>query len=282
MKKIRYNRAFVARDVYSRWQRLVASAQDSITIYSPYFDKLVPFLLKANKNLDPDKISVITDFTAESLLEMPNQLRTIKKVLSEGVSVLTLPGLHAKILLIDDKYVSIGSQNFTCRGRRNKEVSATPFEPLEGSQFIATLLDWRKQAQHIEEDFVDLLLSKLNRSLKQHKKLHETCQTDFDEMQETYEHEQRQAIKRRLEELERKSRIRMANGVIYANIQTVTGETEFGDWDYDSLLSDAGYDMTNWIIRKANSSTKPYKLSRLFMYPVIFADTFRMGFARIG
>lgn len=283
MKTSLYNRAFFARDVYSRWKRLVASAQDSITIYSPYFDSLVPSLLKANKNIDPDKINIITDFTAESLLEFPKQLRTIKKMIAEGLSVLTLRGLHAKILLIDDKYVSIGSQNFTCQGRRNKEASAAPSVPMEGTRFIATLLDWRKRAEHVDEAFVDLLLSQLKHRIKQHKELHEKAQTEFDEIQEAYEDEQREAMKRRLEKLEQQSRIRMANGVIYASIQNVSGETEFGGWQsYNSLLSDYGHDMTKWIIRKANGHTQPYKLNRLSMYPAIFADTLRMGFARIG
>lgn len=278
MKKSLQHRAFWARDIYSKWKRLVASAQDSITIYSPYFDGIVSSLLKAKKNIDPDKINIITDFTAESILELPRQLRTIKKMISEGISVLTLPGLHAKILLVDDKYVISGSQNFTCQGRRNKEASAAPASAMEGTPFIATLLDWRKRAEHMDEAFVDLLLSKLKNRIKQHKELHVKSKTEFDEIQEAYEEEQREALKRRLEKLEQQSSIRMANGVIYATIQNVSAETG----SYNSLLSDYSHDMTKWIIRKANGHTQPYKLNRLSMYPAIFADTLRMGFARIG
>lgn len=277
MKIEKQNQSFAAHDVYAKWKRLVAAAQDSITIYTPFFDQLLPSLMKANKHVDLDNINIVTDFSPESLLELPHQLLTIKKILSDGISVLTLPGLHAKILLIDDKYVSVGSQNFTCRGRRNKEASVLPSVSLEGSRFTATLIEWRKQAANIDEDFVDLLLSKLRHRLKKHGELHKKFQKEFDEIQETYEHEKQEAMRRRLEELERQSHIRMANGVIYASIQPLVG-----DLAYNSLLADSGYDMTNWIIKKENGATIPYKLKRLSMYPAILADTLRMGFARIG
>jgi|SRR5208283_2010070 len=224
MKTEKQYLSFVAHDVYAKWKRLVAAAQDSITIYTPFFDQLLPSLIKENKQVDTDNINIVTDFSPESLLELPNQLRTIKKILSDGISVLTLPGLHAKILLIDDKYVSVGSQNFTCRGRKNKEASVLPSASLEGSRFTATLMEWRKQATNIDEDFVDLLISQLQHRLKKHGDLHKDFQREFDEIQETYEHEKQKAMRRRLEELERQSHIRMANGVMYASIQPLVGD----------------------------------------------------------
>lgn len=277
MRIKKQNQSYAAYDVYAKWKRLVATAQDSITIYTPFFDQLLPSLMKANKHVDPDKITIVTDFSPDSMLELPNQLRTIKKSLTDGISILTLPGLHAKILLIDDKYVSVGSQNFTCRGRRNKEASVFSSASLEDSRFMATLIEWRKQATNIDENFVDLLLSKLRHRLKKHGELHKEFQKDFDEIQKAFEDEKKETMRRKLEELERQSHIRMANGVIYASIQPL-----FGELAYNSLLADSGYDMTNWIMKKEDGGTIPYKLKRLSMYPAILADTLRMGFARIG
>jgi len=51
---------------------------------------------------------------------------------------------------------------------------------------------------------------------------------------------------------------------------------------YESLRADNEYDMTSWIIEKPDGSVEPYRLSRLSMYPMILADSNRMGFARIG
>jgi hypothetical protein len=42
------------------------------------------------------------------------------------------------------------------------------------------------------------------------------------------------------------------------------------------------YDMTKWVIEKPDGKTEPYHLIRLSMYPIILAESNRMGFARIG
>jgi len=275
MRAAWHNRSFLAHDVYSRWKRLISAAKESITIYTPFFDQLLLSLLKSNKKLFHDNTIIVTDFNADSVLDMPRQLMTIKKLLSTGISVLHLPGLHAKVLLTDDKHVSVGSQNFTGRGRRNKEASSVPALSLEGSRFIETLISWRQHAEDVEEELVDLLLSKISSHHKRHMKLHEDWALDFEEMRRTCDRAKQQAEKLRLAKLERQSRIRLADGAVFACVQEIP--SAYGG--YMSLKADANRDMTNWVFKR---SRKPYSLNRLSMYPVLFMDTLRMGFARIA
>lgn len=266
-----------AIDIYPRWKSAVSNADESITIYSPYLDQPLVALLKSSK-ISFENIKVITDFDIPILIEHPIQLTAIKTLIRSGVSVYNLQRLHAKVLLVDDSVAILGSQNFTRYARHSKEASSGPHHQLENTHFLGTLIKWRQEAEPIDEDLVDSLLSKLEHRIRQHKKLIEETQTEFNEICKQHKQEKQNALIHRLEELERQSHIRMSQGVVYASIDYVPGE-----WGgYECLRADNEYDMTRWIIEKPNGSIEPYRLSRLSMYPMILADSNRMGFARIG
>lgn len=277
MKISETNRTYFAKDVYRIWKSRVSEAEESITVYSPFFDRMLNSLL-GNAQLDNESITIVTDLNPSSLLEMPQQLRALKRALSDGITVLSTPRLHTKVLLTDDKFVAVGSQNFTSYGRKSKECTVAPTTTMAGSSFVDTLLRWRDGATPVDEDFVDMLLSKLSRPIAHYKVLLEETEAEFADLLEHHEEEKRNALLSRLEELERQSRIRMSHGVVYASIEHI-----YGEWDdYDSLLADHEYDMTRWVIEKPGGTTEPYRLSRLSMYPILIAETGRMGFARIG
>ncbi|SNY96871.1 phospholipase D-like domain-containing protein [Halomonas sp. hl-4] len=277
MKISEATRTYFAKDVYSIWKSRVSKAEESITVYSPYFDRLLISLL-GNSQLGNENITIVTELNPASLLEMPNQLRALKNALSNGIIVLSTPRLHAKVLLTDDKFVAIGSQNFTSYARKSKECTVIPAATMTGSSFVDTLIRWREDATSVDENFVDMLLSKISRHIRRHKKLLEETEAEFDELFKNHEEEKQNALLRRLEELERQSHIRMSQGVVYASIEHISGE-----WDYyDSLIADHEYDLTRWVVKKPGGNTEPYRFSRLAMYPMIIAETGRMGFARIG
>jgi hypothetical protein len=278
MKTKEINLTYLAHDVYPKWRRLVKTAQARITVYTPYLDKVVLILLQSKIGLGCKNVAIITDFNPASILEQPHQLLTIKKALTNGYSVLSLTNLHAKVLLVDDKYVATGSQNFTQRGRKNKECTVVPSEQMNGSLFVKTLISWREQAVPIDEELVDVLLSKLQGKIKQYKKLLKEVEATFDSVCKKHAQQKQKALIERLAELERQSNIRMAQGTVYANIDYVPND----DGGYELLRADHSYDMTKWIVKKTNGSTEPYGLSRLSVYPIILAETNQMGFARIG
>jgi hypothetical protein len=66
--------------------------------------------------------------------------------------------------------------------------------------------------------------------------------------------------------------------VIYARLATVQSDTG----EYDSLLVEPGYTLTNWTFDAAHEGELLTTLDRLSMYPLLFADTLRMGFARVA
>jgi len=92
------NRIYFARDVYRIWKRRVAEAEECITVYTPFFDMLLIPLLGAAR-IDTENITIVTDLNPSYLLDVPRQLHTLKRALSDGITVLSTPNLHARVLL---------------------------------------------------------------------------------------------------------------------------------------------------------------------------------------
>lgn len=269
------NRTFLAKDIYRQWQSIIRKAETAITIFTPYFDHILLSLLKANATVDRSQITIVTDISPENALEMPYQLRATKKALSQGISVLSLQGLHAKVLLIDGKRACIGSQNFTRRGRRNREATVLPAAMLGDSRFVRTLHEWRSEAREVTEDEIDELLRQLTSLFRQHKKMHAVINAKVEKVLAQQAQKRNTLLREHLEELEQQSQIRLAQRVVYARLGVRNGnETMLVQNKYD--------DLTNWVSENPDGSVSPHKLDRLFMYPIILADSNRMGFARIG
>ena len=277
MKKVKANRTYHANDVYLKWKKQVAEAEQSITIFTPFFDNLLVTLLKQTK-LDKMFITIVTDLNPGSLLEQPKQLKTLKHLLSVGFTVLNAPRLHAKVLLTDDTYITVGSQNFTSYARKSKECTGVPGKPLGDTKIVNTLLEWREDAEPIDEAFVDLLLSELSSQFKQFKKLLKNTEDQFAHLHSQHEEQKRRNLSRHLEEIEKQSSIKLAQGKAYASVDFMSNDSGY----YYSLVTKPGYDLTHWKVNKLGGGTKPYNFERLHMYPFIVADSGAMGFARIA
>jgi len=271
----------LASDVYPVWRTKVRAAEAEIAVFAPFMDRLLISLLSNNSDLPSSSIGVVTSFNPDSLLEMPNHLKTIKRLLKKGIQVFRLDGLHAKVLLVDNTTAVIGSQNFTSYARRNREVSVSPLLPLNGTSVLKTLQDWRRQAQPVDEDYIDILLTRLRRHIKRHRENLKDVEETLRQADEEYEMQRQNNLLRKLRELEEKSLIRLARGPVYATIQFMG--TKWNNFNFfATLLADPEYDMTRWCITHRDGTTKPYHLSRLSMYPMLVPETMRMGFARIG
>ncbi len=126
------------------------AAEESVWVYSPYLDDLVVRLL-GNSELDAEDLAVVTDLSPESgTLSYRRQLLAIRRLLSQDVEVRSLPGLHAKVLLVDGKSVTVGSQNFTSYARKSKEATAVPALDMSKSRLVDTLKRWYDEAEPVD------------------------------------------------------------------------------------------------------------------------------------
>lgn len=273
-KKINVSeQSFRYRDVADTWKRRIAKAEESVTIFAPFFDGLLRKLLTEHLFVACSDITIVTTIDPASILEEPRKLHTIKWLLKKGYTVLSLDRLHAKILLIDDRFVTVGSQNFTLYARRSKEATVVPNASLEGSTFVNTLIDWRESAEFIEKELVCELIKKLEPKIQEHEKLLGNTKEELNAIIDKHTGERLSAEIKKLEELESKSRIRLSDGVAYATVKYA------GDYyNYHSLIADKDYSLTNWV----SDDSEDWDLKNVRLRPILLVDNGRMGFGRIA
>lgn len=273
----RIGSTYFARDVYHHWKKRISQSKSRITIFTPYLDKLVVSLI-SHSCIEIEKITIVTDFNEESLMKLPGQLRALKKLLSMGVRVLISKRLHAKVLLTDEKFITVGSQNFTSYARRSRECSVVSPKDFSESIFLKTLVQWRIEAVPIDEGCIDLLIGKTRKMFKELEREIENARDFLEKTVESYELQKKISLINQLESLELKSKTKIANGVAFAERKRVGGNST----PYETLRAGYRFDLTKWKTLKSDGNPEEYALRRLYMYPVMFADTNRMGFARIG
>ena len=71
----------------------------------------------------PSKVVLYTLFQAENFATGASSIGCLQRLTSGGVTAYHLPGLHAKMLLIPGRLLTVGSQNLTSRGTQNLEAS---------------------------------------------------------------------------------------------------------------------------------------------------------------
>lgn len=277
MKKTSLDKKYFAKNIYAKWKSRVSKAQESITVYTPFLDGSLVKLLE-HSNIENEHIVIVTDLNPESILQQPKQLVALKQALVKGITVKNAHRLHAKVLLIDSTWVTVGSQNFTNYGKGSKECTVIERVSLEGTSFVETLIKWKNDAKYVDEDLIDILISKVEKRSKQYLEVVEETKADFEAAWEHIERQRKNALRQKLQELEDQSLIKLASRKVYASIETVVTEYD----EYDTLLAHSGYDMTKWVTVDPDGEDQPYNLVRLAMYPLYIADTGRMGFARIA
>lgn len=178
---VELDRLILARDVYKSWKRRVQRAEESVRVFTPYFDRALDRLL-GNADLEPGDISVVTDLSpASGALDYRGQLLGVRALLRRGIEVRSLPRLHAKVLLCDEVQVTIGSQNFTSYGRGSHETTALIGDDITDTTFAATLAEWYAAATPVSLEFIEGLLAELADAAEAAKSASNRLTDEFDQ-----------------------------------------------------------------------------------------------------
>ncbi|MCT4617346.1 MAG: phosphatidylserine/phosphatidylglycerophosphate/cardiolipin synthase family protein [Candidatus Gracilibacteria bacterium] len=124
INKAPYKHEIALSPVYSRikLEELINNAKENINIYAQNFsdEKIIKLLVnKANSGI---KINII----GPSLSQMENNLEAYNALKNAGINIVekTSPYIHAKALVIDSKFLLIGSINYSDYSiDKNREVS---------------------------------------------------------------------------------------------------------------------------------------------------------------
>ncbi|MEV8518150.1 phospholipase D family protein [Dactylosporangium sp. NPDC051484] len=292
---------FLARDVYRIWKQRVAEASESVWVFTPYLDKLLVRLLAASTAVPVTAIDVVTDLSpASGSANYRTKLLAIRSLLTDGIAVRTLPRLHAKVLVVDGRGVTVGSQNFTTYARGSREATAVPQRDMSDTRFLATLGEWLSDATVVDLAYVDLLLERLEEPAAAHDLAHRRLLEAFEEQErlrqerlaeaertrqeaaraaeEALRQEQarsHESMARALRSALNRTAYRSPQGTAYAELRTV--ESSAGH-DYQTLMAGSGYDLTRWC---RNGGPQVLRLKSFGFYPLILCPSGRMAFARL-
>lgn len=109
------------RSIARRWKAEIVGLPATKYVLSPYITSGTAESVLATTSGEPCEIYTL--FSAELFSAKASSLKTIKRLASYGHQIFHLPGLHAKIILVPGAFATIGSQNLTLNGTRNKEAS---------------------------------------------------------------------------------------------------------------------------------------------------------------
>jgi PLD-like domain len=137
---------YIQESIARRWEREVKAAS-RVLMFSPYVtDPCAADVLLAGGG----RVELYTLFSARNFATGASSLDAVERLLFCGVEVYHLPRLHAKLLLVPGRFVSLGSQNLTRSGHgRNREASVVLHDPSSVRSAEEKIVAWLADGQRI-------------------------------------------------------------------------------------------------------------------------------------
>lgn len=144
---------FYLKTVDRRWRNELVKAQSHTIIVSPYLTpKTADSVIKS---VAPDLCEIYTRFSVEDFAAGSSSLRTLNILIESGYALYEIDRIHAKLVLVRGQFASIGSQNVTSNGVRNREATAVFTTPAEVNRIEALLSPWLDHRAAITREMID-------------------------------------------------------------------------------------------------------------------------------
>ncbi len=140
------------RSIDRRWKKELEKISGKVTILSPYLtsstaEAIITKVPSAN-------CEVYTLFSVENFASGASSIKTLRNLFDAGYALFHLPRLHAKVVLVSDRLATIGSQNLTANGIRNREASLLINSQDEVRKIEEDLEPWLVERQTISAEMV--------------------------------------------------------------------------------------------------------------------------------
>lgn len=145
---------YYLKSIDRRWKKEVRQATEKVIILSPYLTSETAELVLGNLELT-EACEIYTVFSVKNFVSGASSLKTLKLLYQRGYKLYHLSRLHAKMIIIPQNFVSIGSQNLTQNGVRNKEASVVICNPQEVAKIQNKLEAWISKGQPISKAMID-------------------------------------------------------------------------------------------------------------------------------
>lgn len=263
---------FHARDLFEDWKNLISSATKTIDIFTPYLDDTIIELLDGVVN--DLQISIITCLDGDSLFQRGYQLSALKKLIENAYAVRNLDGLHAKVIVIDGTKISLGSQNFTKRGRRNKEAGMASETSFANSEFLKILGHWKVQSKEISKELVIELIEFIEKKEEDILQLKKVFDDEIESIFSKYQ--EQNFLEQILNSPYYNTKFRFAQGEVI-----LTRTVPPPNYDYYSFFAGEYNNLCKWIKTDENGEESNLDLIDYNYYPALNVSTMRMAFLRI-
>ncbi len=153
----------------------------------------------------PGQVKIFTLFSIENFVNGSSSIGTLKKLSDRGVELYHLENLHAKLVVVPSKFVSIGSQNLTNRGHHNLETTVVSNDEKAVSKALLEIQDWISAATFIEPEDIRLAFEKVDKLQKQYQVLRNEAATIDTQIRNEKEKraEERKIRRQQLEQIKR-------------------------------------------------------------------------------
>lgn len=150
---------YYLRNISRRWQTEIKKVDDKVIILSPYLtSKTGEAVLRGSKFAECE---IYTVFSVHNFVSGASSLKTLKNLHQRGCKLYHLPRLHAKIVIAPGIFATIGSQNLTRNGVKNKEASVITFDKEEVEEIEKMLDRWLPQRKLITSEMLNKLEDKV-------------------------------------------------------------------------------------------------------------------------
>jgi hypothetical protein len=251
---------------------MIENAEKSILVFTPYLDyTLVKLLSKNERNI---KKEIVTSLEGENLFQRGYQLKALKDLSNSGVVIKNLDGLHAKVLLIDNEFISLGSQNFTARGRKNKEAGFLSKVSFCDSKILNTLNNWYHLAHEVTNDLIDSLIDYLNENDDEISTIKKRFEEDIENIINEFTIEQENIQFTQSEFFNSTFRFEQGEAIVTKTIPPP-------NYDYYSFFAGEDNNLCKWIKTDKKGIEKIITLKNYDYYPALNSKTKQMAFLRI-
>jgi hypothetical protein len=182
---------YYLKNISRRWHVEVKKLDDNdkLIILSPYLtSKTAEGILRESQVANCE---VYTIFSVHNFISGGSSLKTLKKLYERECQLYHLPRLHAKIIISPGRFATIGSQNLTRNGVKNKEASVITFDNKEVEKIECLLNKWIPQRKPITFEMIQQLELKIKDLRKKFSLINRELKKEMNELESEFWEEQR-------------------------------------------------------------------------------------------
>lgn len=193
--------------IVRRWIIEASGVNAGLVVVSPYLtSRTADRILTRPEGWDGNGPVVLTTFSAEVFAMGASHLPTLRRLLNGGCTLYHVDQIHAKIVLTQD-FASIGSQNLTQGGTRNREATIAITDMRAIAEVREGVERWLSVARPIDIEMIDIMekhLKLLRKRTSQLRKEISAVDLRINEELESRERERKEANRRRQEDKARR------------------------------------------------------------------------------